>query len=62
MLDRKIGSAVVVEDGGHVAGVFTVTDALQALVEALDGTFTRRVYEDVTTEPPEPRRRSDVQT
>jgi acetoin utilization protein AcuB len=47
MVDRKIGSAVVL-DGKRVAGVFTVTDALQALVEALDGTFTRRVYEGPT--------------
>lgn len=59
MADRKIGSAVVV-DRGQVLGVFTVTDALQALVEALDGTFSRRTYEAVTTTPPEPRRPSDV--
>ena len=47
MVDRKIGSAVVL-DGKRVAGVFTVTDALQALVESLDGTYTRRVYEGPT--------------
>jgi acetoin utilization protein AcuB len=47
MVDRKIGSAVVL-DGKRVAGVFTVTDALRALVEALDGTFTGRVYEGPT--------------
>jgi acetoin utilization protein AcuB len=36
MLDRKIGSAVVVE-GKQVAGVFTVADALEALVVVLEG-------------------------
>jgi acetoin utilization protein AcuB len=59
MVDRKIGSAVVV-DGKRVAGVFTVTDALQALVEALEGTFTRRVYESPTA-PAESRRARDAQ-
>jgi CBS domain-containing protein len=59
MVERKIGSAVVV-DGGRVAGVFTVTDALQALIEALDGTFARRTYEGVTAEPLETRRSPDV--
>ena len=59
MVQRRIGSAIVV-DGGKVAGVFTVTDALQALVEALDGTYSRRTYEAVTTEPPEARRGRDV--
>ncbi len=34
MLDSKLGSAVVV-DGPHVAGVFTTTDALKALLELL---------------------------
>lgn len=59
MLERKIGSAVVV-DGRRIAGLFTITDALQALVEALDGTYARRTYEAVTTEPPEARRGRDV--
>jgi acetoin utilization protein AcuB len=35
MHERKIGSAVVVE-GGEVVGVFTTTDALRVLAEALD--------------------------
>jgi acetoin utilization protein AcuB len=39
MADRKIGSAVVV-DGKRIAGVFTVTDALEALVEVLEGDGT----------------------
>ena len=59
MVERKIGSAIVIERG-QVAGVFTITDALQALIEALDGTYSRRTYEAVTTEPPEARRGSDV--
>jgi acetoin utilization protein AcuB len=50
MVDKKIGSAVVVE-GGHVAGVFTVSDALHALIESLDGTYARRTYDGVTTRP-----------
>jgi len=41
MVDRRIGSAVVV-DGKRVAGVFTVTDALEALVEVLEGTYIAR--------------------
>jgi CBS domain-containing protein len=59
MVDRKIGSAVVLE-GTRVAGVFTVTDALEALIEVLDGTFVRRVYEGVPTEPAESRHGRDV--
>ena len=59
MAERKIGSAGVM-DGGQLAGVFTVTDALQALVEALEGTYSRRTYEAVTTEPPDHRHPSDV--
>jgi acetoin utilization protein AcuB len=50
MIRRKIGSAVVV-DSGSVVGVFTVTDALQALVEVLEGTATRRAYEGDTATP-----------
>ncbi|MEZ4443951.1 MAG: CBS domain-containing protein [Polyangiaceae bacterium] len=36
MMDRHIGSAVVV-DAGVVVGIFTVTDALRALVDAYGG-------------------------
>jgi acetoin utilization protein AcuB len=50
MVERKIGSAVVM-DGRRIVGVFTVTDGLQSLVEALEGTYSRRTYEGVTTEP-----------
>jgi acetoin utilization protein AcuB len=59
MEQRRIGSAIVVDHGG-LAGVFTLTDALHALVEALEGTYTRRTYEDVTTAPREARRPPDV--
>ncbi len=59
MVKRKIGSAVVL-DGQQVAGVFTVTDALQALVETLEGTASRRTFEAVTTAPPTPRHPSDL--
>jgi len=58
MYERRIGSAVVV-DRGMVVGVFTVSDGLVALVEALEGTYTRRRYEGVTTEPPARRHPSD---
>jgi acetoin utilization protein AcuB len=59
MVKRKIGSAVVL-DGRQVVGVFTVTDGLQALVESLEGTSSRRAYEGVTTAPPDARRPSDM--
>jgi acetoin utilization protein AcuB len=59
MVERKIGSAVVL-DGRHIVGVFTVIDGLQALVEALEGTYSRRMYEGVTTAPPDARRPSDL--
>jgi CBS domain-containing protein len=59
MVKRKIGSAVIV-DHGQVAGVFTVTDGLGALVEALEGTGSRRAYEAVASQPPEARRPSDL--
>jgi acetoin utilization protein AcuB len=59
MVERRIGSAVVL-DGRHIAGVFTVTDGLQALVEAFEGTYSRRMYEGVTTAPPDARRPSDL--
>jgi CBS domain-containing protein len=37
MVDRKIGSAVVV-DQGQIVGIFTASDAMRALVEAFGGT------------------------
>ncbi len=33
MSDRKIGSVIVYEDSGEFLGIFTVTDALNALIE-----------------------------
>lgn len=35
MSDRKIGSAVVEDEQGDIYGIFTATDALNALVEIL---------------------------
>jgi CBS domain-containing protein len=35
MFEHRYGSAVVLEDG-HVIGVFTTTDALRALTDALE--------------------------
>lgn len=37
MSKRKIGSAVVLDDKGELAGVFTTTDALNALIEIIRG-------------------------
>lgn len=36
MLDRKVGSAVVVNDEREVLGIFTTTDALRILAEMLE--------------------------
>jgi acetoin utilization protein AcuB len=55
MADRRIGSAVVV-DHGAVVGVFTTTDALNALADTLEGKDLRRTYESVPTAPPAGRR------
>lgn len=35
MSSKKIGSAIVIDDSGAVVGIFTSTDALNALVEIL---------------------------
>ncbi|MCB0422118.1 MAG: CBS domain-containing protein [Bdellovibrionales bacterium] len=37
MSRRKIGSAIVMDASGNVSGIFTATDALNALVEVLRG-------------------------
>jgi acetoin utilization protein AcuB len=37
MSQEKIGSALVMEPGGEYMGIFTATDALNALVEVLRG-------------------------
>lgn len=39
MSKRKIGSAIVNDSGGSLFGIFTSTDALNALVEVLRGDF-----------------------
>ena len=36
---QRIGSAIVIE-GGRVAGIFTLTDALNALIEVIRGEIT----------------------
>lgn len=40
MSNQKIGSAIVVNPEGKVEGIFTTTDALNALVEILRGEFS----------------------
>ncbi len=37
MSERKIGSAIVQDERGEIVGIFTSTDALNALVEVLRG-------------------------
>jgi acetoin utilization protein AcuB len=37
MSERKIGSVLVYEEGGEYLGIFTVTDALNALIEVARG-------------------------
>lgn len=39
MSSRKIGSAIVTNPNGEIEGIFTTTDALNALVEILRGEF-----------------------
>jgi acetoin utilization protein AcuB len=36
MVERKLGSAVVM-DGGQIVGIFTATDAMRALVDLIGG-------------------------
>jgi acetoin utilization protein AcuB len=37
MSERKIGSAIIVDDLGKLTGIFTTTDALNALIEIIRG-------------------------
>ena len=37
MVEHKYGSALVVDVKGHLVGIFTTHDALQALSEILEG-------------------------
>ncbi len=39
MSSRKIGSALVTDETGEIMGIFTSTDALNALVEVVRGEF-----------------------
>ena len=57
MASKKLGSAVVV-DKGEILGVFTRTDALKALADALEGKLTRIQTEvDAARLPSRPRTR-----
>ncbi len=47
MSDKKIGSLIVNDDEGNFLGIFTATDALNALIEILRGA---EVLRSVTTE------------
>lgn len=38
---RKIGSAVIVDDQGKLTGIFTTTDALNALIEIIRGDYEK---------------------
>ena len=42
MSKRKIGSSIVVSASGEVIGIFTATDALNALVEVLRGEINKQ--------------------
>lgn len=44
MSSRKVGSAIVVDDDGVVVGIFTSTDALNALVDILRDDDSLRLY------------------
>ena len=37
MSSKKLGSAIVLDEQGDLAGIFTTTDALNALVEVIRG-------------------------
>ena len=41
MARQRVGSAIVTGDDGRLLGIFTATDALNALVDVLRGTGTR---------------------
>lgn len=40
MSDKKVGSVIVMEDNGSFLGLFTLTDALNALIEIVRGAQT----------------------
>ncbi|HLU80116.1 MAG TPA: CBS domain-containing protein, partial [Burkholderiaceae bacterium] len=40
MADRKVGSVLVTDEAGRLIGIFTITDALNALVD-----FVRKGYQ-----------------
>jgi CBS domain-containing protein len=59
MAKHRHDSVVVIDHGG-VVGVFTTTDALDALADALEGKGLRRTTENIGTEPPTGTRRARV--
>lgn len=50
MVKRKCGSAIVI-DKDRIVGVFTTTDAMEALADALEGKAGRRSSETIGSEP-----------
>src|SRR5512143_1015282 len=55
MAAKKVGSAIIV-DHGHVLGIFTTTDALRVLADALEGKTARtQTIVDVSRRPQRPR-------
>jgi len=61
MAKRKYGSAVAIDRKG-VAGVFTTTDAMEALADALEGTVARRGTEGISAKPAARTRRAKPST
>jgi len=59
MAKHRFGSAVVM-DRGDIVGVFTTTDALIALADALEGKAQRRGTESIGTKPEARSRRARV--
>jgi CBS domain-containing protein len=59
MAKRKCGSAVVVDRDG-VVGVFTTSDAMEALSDALEGKASRRSTETIGAQPPTRTRRAKL--
>lgn len=57
MAERKIGSAVIVDEG-RIVGVFTANDALRALAAVLRE--RRRTIDEPAAEPPPSARRAEI--
>lgn len=61
MAKRQFGSAVVIDRNG-VVGVFTTTDAMEALADTLEGKVGRRGTESIAAKPAARTRRAKVST